>query len=61
MAGAVGLGLVIGDAAATLMPLLAGLLAVFVAYGRWRRAPHRATVAPGVAPARRLGQLAGRV
>ena len=47
MAGAVGLGLVMGDAAATLMPLLVGLLAAFVAYGRWRRAPHRATAPPG--------------
>jgi hypothetical protein len=40
MVGAVGLGLVIGDAASTLIPLLVGLLLVFVAYGRWRLAPH---------------------
>jgi uncharacterized membrane protein YphA (DoxX/SURF4 family) len=40
MVGAVGLGLVIGDAAATLIPLLVGLLAAFVAYGRRRLAPH---------------------
>jgi uncharacterized membrane protein YphA (DoxX/SURF4 family) len=31
-----------GDAVLALIPLLAGLLAAFVAYGRWRLAPHRA-------------------
>jgi hypothetical protein len=45
MAGAVGLGLVIGDVIATLMPLLVGLLAAFVAYGRRRWAAH-----PGASP-----------
>ena len=50
MAGAVGLGLLMGDAAATLMPLAAGLLAAFVAYGRWRLAPHRAASSPAPFP-----------
>jgi uncharacterized membrane protein YphA (DoxX/SURF4 family) len=31
-----------GDAVLALVPLVAGLLAAFVAYGRWRLAPHRA-------------------
>jgi uncharacterized membrane protein YphA (DoxX/SURF4 family) len=30
-----------GDAVLALMPLAVGLLAAFVAYGRWRLAPHR--------------------
>jgi hypothetical protein len=29
------------DAALALLPLVTGLLAAFVAWGRWRRAPHR--------------------
>jgi hypothetical protein len=41
MIGATGLGLAIGDLAMTLIPLVVGLLAAFVAYGRWRLAPHR--------------------
>ncbi len=43
MAGATGLGLLIGDPMATLIPFVVGMLAAFVAYGRWRRAPHRAS------------------
>jgi uncharacterized membrane protein YphA (DoxX/SURF4 family) len=42
MAGATGLGLVMRDPVATLIPFVVGGLATFVAYGRWRLAPHRA-------------------
>jgi hypothetical protein len=31
-----------GDAMLALIPLVVGLLSAFVAYGRWRLAPHRA-------------------
>jgi hypothetical protein len=41
MAGATGLGLVAGDLVLSLIPLGVGLLAAFVAVGRWRLAPHR--------------------
>ena len=41
MIGAVGTGLKIGDPVAALMPGLVGILAAFVAYGRWRVAPLR--------------------
>ena len=41
MAGAVALGLAMGDVASALIPLLVGLLAAFVAYGRWRLVPLR--------------------
>ena len=40
MIGAVGVGLVAGDVVTALIPLAVGLLAAFVAYGRWRLAPH---------------------
>jgi len=40
MIGATGIGLKVGDYATALMPLVVGLLAAFVAYGRWRLAPH---------------------
>ena len=40
MIGATGLGLAVGDIAMTLIPLVVGLLAAFVAYGRWRLTPH---------------------
>ncbi len=39
MVGAVGLGLVAGDIMGALMPLVVGLLLVFVAYGRSRLVP----------------------
>jgi hypothetical protein len=39
MAGAVGFSFVIGDVVSALIPLVVGLLAAFVAYGRWRVAP----------------------
>lgn len=41
MIGATAISLKIGVAAA-FFPLVSGLLAAFVAYGRWRLAPHRA-------------------
>jgi hypothetical protein len=41
MIGAVGYTLVAGQVAAMLMPLVVGLLAAFVAYGRWQLAPQR--------------------
>ena len=34
-------GVVPGGVAAALIPLVVGLLSAFVAYGRWRLAPHR--------------------
>ena len=40
MIGAVGITLAGGGVAAALVPLLVGLLLAFVAYGRWRLAPH---------------------
>ena len=51
MIGATGLGLATGDVAMALMPLVVGLLAAFVAYGRWRLAPLRgSSQASGVDP-----------
>lgn len=47
MLGATVIGLRIGDLAMTLIPLAVGLLAAFVAYGRWRLAPHRDKSRPG--------------
>jgi DoxX-like protein len=41
MIGATGIGLMVGDVAVTLISLVVGLLAAFVAYGRWRLAPLR--------------------
>jgi hypothetical protein len=41
MTGATVMGLMVRDVAMTLIPLAVGLLAAFVAYGRWRLAPHR--------------------
>ena len=41
MLGATVLGLAAGDVTMALIPLAVGLLAAFVAYGRWRLAPHR--------------------
>jgi len=41
MIGATGLTLAAGDVGQALIPLGVGLLAAFVAYGRWRLAPHR--------------------
>ena len=39
MVGAVGITLMGGDLAPAVIPLAVGLLAAFVAYGRWRLAP----------------------
>jgi hypothetical protein len=39
MIGATVITLAGGDLASALMPLVVGLLLVFVVYGRWRRAP----------------------
>jgi uncharacterized membrane protein YphA (DoxX/SURF4 family) len=41
MIGATVITLAGGDVAPALIPLVVGLLAAFVAYGRWRLAPHR--------------------
>jgi len=41
MIGATGITLVGGDVGTALIPLVVGLLAGFVAYGRWRLAPLR--------------------
>lgn len=41
MIGATVLGVAAGDVVMALIPLAVGLLAAFVAYGRWRLAPHR--------------------
>ena len=41
MIGATVITLAGGDVAPALIPLAVGLLAAFVAYGRWRLAPHR--------------------
>ena len=43
MFGAVGYILVSGQVAGTLMPLVVGVLAAFVAYGRWQLAPQHGT------------------
>jgi len=40
MTGATVLTLAYGDVAQALIPLVVGLLAAFVAYGRWRLSPH---------------------
>ncbi len=41
MIGATALTLAVGPGAPALIPLVVGFLAAFVAYGRWRLAPHR--------------------
>ena len=46
MVGATVLTLASGDVAPALIPLVVGLLAAFVAYGRWRLAPHRGSSHP---------------
>lgn len=53
MIGATGVGLAAGDVVMSLIPLVVGLLAAFVAYGRWRLAPHRGSSRPSeLQPAR---------
>jgi hypothetical protein len=44
MTGATVVTLMTGGGATALFPFATGLLLVFVAYGRWRMAPHRAAV-----------------
>jgi DoxX-like family len=52
MSGATVLTLAGGDVAPALIPLVVGLLAAFVAYGRWRLAPYRDSSHPsGLQPA----------
>jgi hypothetical protein len=46
MIGATVLTLITVDATAALVPLVVGLLAALVAYGRWRLAPHRGSWHP---------------
>jgi uncharacterized membrane protein YphA (DoxX/SURF4 family) len=48
MIGATVLTLAGGDVVPALMPLVVGLLSAFVAYGRWRLAPHRGSSHPSV-------------
>ena len=50
MAGATGLGLMMRDPVATLIPFVVGVLAAFVAYGRWRLVPHRAASPASLRP-----------
>jgi hypothetical protein len=49
MSGATVLTLAGGDIVMALIPLVVGLLSAFVAYGRWRLAPHRGSSHPTVA------------
>ena len=46
MIGATVVTLAGGDLASALIPLVVGLLAAFVAYGRWRLTPHRGRRVP---------------
>jgi uncharacterized membrane protein YphA (DoxX/SURF4 family) len=48
MSGATVLTLANGDVAPALIPLAVGLLAAFVAYGRWRLAPQRGSSHPSM-------------
>jgi hypothetical protein len=48
MIGATAVTVLGGDVVAALISLVVGLLAAFVAYGRWRLAPHRASSHPSV-------------
>jgi uncharacterized membrane protein YphA (DoxX/SURF4 family) len=51
MVGATVLTLKTGSVAMALMPLVVGLLSAFVAWGRWRIAPHRGST-PALQPSR---------
>ena len=44
MTGATALTVAGGDVGSALIPLVVGLLSAFVAYGRWRLAPHRGAI-----------------
>jgi hypothetical protein len=52
MLGAIVISFVIGGLLAALIPLVVGLLAAFVAYGRWRLVPHRGSRRSVMEPAR---------
>jgi hypothetical protein len=52
MIGATGITLVGGDVTAALISAAVGLFAAFVAYGRWRLAPHPRSRASGFQPVR---------
>jgi len=51
MSGAVVIGIGMGDPVGTAIPLVIGLLAAFVAYGRWRVVPLRQRTSPILQPA----------
>jgi hypothetical protein len=53
MIGATVITLMAGEVVAALISLVVGLLAAFVAYGRWRVAPHSGTPRPPVLKAAR--------
>ena len=46
MLGAVGYGVLAGDVVSAILPLVVALFLAFVAYGRWRLAPHRGANRP---------------
>jgi hypothetical protein len=48
MIGATVLTLMTGDITMALIPLVVGILSAFVAYARWRLAPHRGSSHPSV-------------
>ena len=50
MIGATVITLAGGDVALALIPLVVGVLAAFVAYGRWRLAPHHGSSRPSALP-----------
>jgi len=52
MIGATVITLMVGDLTAALMSAVVGVLAAFVAYGRWRLAPLRGSSQPSLRPAR---------
>jgi hypothetical protein len=56
MIGATVIGAMIGPIVGALIPLGAGVLAAFVAYGRWRLAPHRASSPAAPVAGRRAAQ-----
>ncbi len=52
MLGATEITLMVGDLTAAVMSAVVGVLAAFVAYGRWRLAPLRGSSQPSLRPAR---------
>jgi uncharacterized membrane protein YphA (DoxX/SURF4 family) len=58
MIGATCMTLVTGPAAMAMFPLVVGILAAFVAYGRWRLAPIRPAAGGSALQARRQGNVA---